>query len=398
MSSSIHLADGISWVGYVDWTVRDFHGYNTDQGSTYNAYLVQDEQTALVDSVKAPYVGELLAHIAALAPLESVRYVVCNHAEPDHAGGLPATLAACPNAELVCNAKCKDALSRHFDTSAWRFKVVNEGETLPLGRRTLQFFNTPMVHWPESMVTFVPEDGILFSMDAFGQHFATSERFDDELPLPAVLDAAKTYYANIVMPFGKPVAAALKKLGALPVKMVAPSHGVIWRSHFDAILSAYQGWMECRPAKKVVVFFCSMWGSTRRMASAIAEGAASVPGVSVKFIDVTATPDSATVTELLDCAAFAAGSATLNQGMMPAIARTLTYAKGLRPAGKKGFAFGSFGWAEKGATAVDAVLGEMGVEKTQPPLTVRFAPDAAVLDACRQAGAALGAIAAERGQ
>ncbi len=398
MPSSIHLADGISWVGHVDWTVRDFHGYNTDQGSTYNAYLVQDEQTALVDSVKAPYVGELLAHIAALAPLESVRYVVCNHAEPDHAGGLPATLAACPNAEVVCNAKCKDALSRHFDTSTWRFKVVNEGETLPLGRRTLQFFNTPMVHWPESMVTFVPDDGILFSMDAFGQHFATSERFDDELPLPAVLDAAKTYYANIVMPFGKPVAAALKKLGALPVKMVAPSHGVIWRSHFDAILSAYQGWMECRPAKKVVVFFCSMWGSTRRMASAIAEGAASVPGVSVKFIDVTATPDSATVTELLDCAALAAGSATLNQGMMPAIARTLTYAKGLRPAGKKGFAFGSFGWAEKGATAVDAVLGEMGVEKTQPPLTVRFAPDAAVLDACRQAGAALGAIAAERGQ
>ena len=392
-TSPVLLADGINWVGYVDWTVRDFHGYRTVHGSSYNSYLVQDEKTALIDAVKAPYFQNLLDHVTAFTPLDKIDYIVCNHAEPDHSGALPAVVAACKNATLICNAKCKEALSLHYDISDWKIQVVKEGETLSLGKRSLRFYNTPMVHWPESMATYVPEEKILFSMDAFGQHTACSKRFDDQVPLPEAIDSARTYYANIVMPYGKTVAAALKKLGALDIAMIAPSHGVIWRKNIATILKCYQDWMVTKAEKKVVVFFCSMWNSTRKMASAIAEGASSVPGVSVKLIDVTATHDTDTVTELMDCAAFAAGSATLNQGMMPEMARTMCYIKGLRPQNKKGFAFGSYGWAEKGASAVDAILTEMGVEKVMEPITSRFAPNAETLKACREAGVKLAEIA-----
>ena len=194
------LTDNVFWVGFVDWSVRDFHGYTTARGSTYNAYLVKSQKTALIDTVKGMYAGDLIANVKAQVPLESVDYIVCNHAEPDHAGGLPATVQACPNATVVCNAKCKDALEHHFDVSGWKFQVVNDAETLSLGGKTLQFFDTPMVHWPESMVTYLVEDAILFSMDAFGQHYASGYRFDDESDLCEVMQEAKTYYANIVLP------------------------------------------------------------------------------------------------------------------------------------------------------------------------------------------------------
>ena len=170
----VELAKGINWVGYIDWTVREFHGYRTENGATYNAYLVRDEKIALIDTVKGPYFATLLDHITELCDPSEIDYIVCNHAEPDHSSALPEMMKACTKAEIVCNAKCKLALSEHYDVSAWKFKVVSDGEMLPLGSRSLQFFNTPMVHWPESMVTYVPEDGVLFSMDAFGQHLASS--------------------------------------------------------------------------------------------------------------------------------------------------------------------------------------------------------------------------------
>lgn len=391
----VELAKGVNWVGYVDWTVREFHGYNTKDGSTYNAYLVRDEKIALIDTVKEPHSQTLLVHIRTFCSPAEIDYIVCNHAEPDHSSALPEIMKACTKAEIVCNAKCKDALSVHYDTSKWKFKIVADGETLSLGSRSLQFFNTPMVHWPESMATYIPEDGILFSMDAFGQHLASSERFDDELPLAVLLEAAKTYYANIVMPYGKPVLAAIAKLGKLKLNIVAPSHGIIWRTNFSVVAKYYMDWAETKAAHKVVILFCTMWNSTRLMAKAMYEGASSVDGVEVKLIDVNATHDTTTVTELMDAAVIAVGSATLNMGLMPAMARTLTYIKGLRPQNKKGFAFGSYGWAEKGATEVDAVLTQMGVEKILPPITVRFRPDDAVLTACYEAGVKMSELASK---
>jgi len=382
------LKEGIDWVGAVDWTVRDFHGYETSRGSTYNAYLIRDEKTALIDTVKAPFAAELLANVSALADLAKVDYVVCNHAEPDHAGSLPTVLAACPNAELVCDAKCRDALGLYHDTSGWRIHVVNDGETIRLGRRTLQFVQTPMVHWPESMFTYVPEDKLLFSMDGFGQHLATSARFDDLVPLDVVLAEAKTYYANILMLYGGPIGRTLQAAGGLDIEMIAPSHGVIWRTHLDAILSAYADWVAMKPAAKVLVIYDTMWKSTEAMARAICDGAAAA-GAEAKLLHARATGGTVIATEVLDAACLAVGSPTLNATIMPQMAAVLTYLKGLRPHGKAGLAFGSYGWGANATKELAEYLTAMKVEVVGEPLVSQYAPNAATLDGCRAAGAML---------
>ena len=389
------LAPNVNWVGYVDWPVRDFHGYQTKRGSSYNAYLVKGAgKTALIDTVKGPYAESLKRNVAALCPLTEVDYLVCNHAEPDHSGALPAMVAACPNATVVCNAKCKDALERHYATEGWRWQVVKEGETLDLGGRTLQFFDTVMCHWPESMVTYLQEEEILFSMDIFGQHYATSCRFDDEANMEEVMQEAKTYYANIVLPYARPVETAAKKLLGLKLRIVAPSHGVIWRAHFDRILSAYLDWRVSKPARKVIVLYSTMWQSTRRMAEAVAQGANETPA-EVKLLDLSVVGDTEVITELMDCAAFAVGTPTLNQGLMPRVAACLTYARGLKPAGKTAFAFGSYGWASKGAEEAEGYLKAMGCTLLREPITCRFVPDEATLEACRAAGRALAGVAVQ---
>jgi flavorubredoxin len=383
------LRENIDWVGHVDWTVRDFHSYDAERGVTYNAYLVRDEQTALIDAVREPYGEELLKNVAALCDLASVEYVVCNHAELDHAGALPEVMRALPNASLVCDKKCAEALALHFDMSGWKQRIVKSGEEISLGRRTLRFLETPMVHWPESMFTYVPEEKLLFSMDGFGQHYASAERFDDEVPLPAVMDEAKTYYANIVMPYGKSVKACLEHLAGWPIEMIAPSHGVIWRTHLDQIVAAYRDWADCRAKPKVLVVFDSMWESTARMAEAILDGAG-LPGVERKLIHLRRTSLTQLAGEVIDAAAIAFGSATLNSGMMPAASAALTYLEGLKAKGKAGFAFGSYGWGRGGTEAVDQRLHDMGWEILREPLRAKYRPTEEVLAQCREAGRVLG--------
>ncbi len=337
------LCDGIDWVGAVDWTIRDFHGYETQRGATYNAYLVRDEKTALIDAVKAPFADQLLRNVASLTDLARVDYVVCNHAEPDHSSALPMALCAMPQATLVCDKKCAAALAEYFDASNWKIRIVGTGDSLSLGRRTLQFIETPMVHWPESMCTYLPEEKLLFSMDAFGQHYATSERFDDEADPAVVMEEAKTYYANIVMPYGPAVLKMMEALAGLEIAMIAPSHGLIWRSHLAEILTAYRRWANHQPRPKVLVMYDTMWESTAAMAQAILEGAAQ-PGVSVSLIHLRRTNLTQIAAEVLDAAAVAFGSATLNRGMMPMAAAVLSYFEGLRPLRKAAVAFGSYGW------------------------------------------------------
>ncbi|HBF34311.1 TPA: MBL fold metallo-hydrolase [Candidatus Sumerlaeota bacterium] len=390
------LKEGIDWVGYVDWIVRDFHGYMTDKGSTYNAYLVRDEKIALIDTVKAPYAKTLLDNVRALTALEKVDYIVCNHAEPDHSGGLPEVVKALPNATVVCNEKCQVALGRHFDTSTWKFQVVKDGEQLSLGKRSLMFLDTPMVHWPESMFTYVPEEKVLFSMDAFGQHLATSRRFDDELEdaLEVIMPEATTYYANIVMPYGKQVQKVLDRAATIAIEVIAPSHGVIWRKHIPEIVAAYRDFAVCRSKRKVVIVFDSMWKSTELMAHAIADGA-SLTDVEVKLYSIRASNLTLLATEALDGATFAFGTPTLNQGMMPEISALLTYLKGLRPTGKAAFAFGSYGWAKGGSEAVEAILKDMKMEILRPVLNSQYVPTEEILKECFEAGQMLAQKAQE---
>jgi len=388
------LRNNINWVGALDWNNRDFHGYTTSRGVTYNSYLVRDEKTALIDAVKKPFADELLKNISALTELSKIDYVVCNHAEPDHSSALPIILKSLPNATLVCDKKCAETLGRYYDTDGWTIQTVASGDTLPLGKRTLQFIETPMVHWPESMFTYIPEEKLLFSMDAFGQHYTTSERFDDEVPLHTAIEEAKIYYANIVMPFGKQVAKVLEAASGLEIETIAPSHGVIWRSHIDEILKAYHNWANYRVRPKVLVIYDSMWGSTGQMAEAIVEGASS-EGAYAKLVHIRSSDLTRIATEFIDTPAVAFGSATLNQGMMPMAGAVLTYIKGLKPLNKVGFAFGSYGWGKGGPEAVDEWLKDMKWEITREPLKSRYTPTPEILDECREAGKTLAQKAIE---
>ncbi len=388
------LRDGIDWVGYVDWSVRNFHGYRTEQGTTYNAYLIRDEKSAIIDTVKAPYGSMLLANVTKLADLKAISYLICNHAEPDHSGSLAQLVEACPQATIVCDARCRETLAKHYATSGWKFHVVATGDSLSLGKRSLQFIETPMVHWPESMATYCPEEKLLFSMDGFGQHYATAFRFDDEVPQDVLMAEAKTYFANILMLYSGPIQRALDQIASLPCEIIAPSHGVIWRKNISGIVEAYKEWNAQKPSRKVLVVYDSMWKSTERMAQAIHAGAEEFH-VDARLMHLQSINITQLATEVLDAACIAVGSPTLNMVIMPEVAGALTYLQGLKPTGKAGFAFGSYGWGKGGAQDVDAYLKKMKFQILREPLQVQFVPDAAVLEECREAGRMLARKAIE---
>ena len=382
------LKPGIDWVGYIDWNVRDFHSFDVHYGATYNSYLVQDEKVALVDTVKGPYAVQLLSNIRELVPLDKVDYIICNHVEPDHSGALPAVLRALPNATLVCNPKSREILAGYFDLSNWRIKLLAPEETLSLGRRTLHFIDTPMVHWPDSMFTYSPQDKLLFSVDAFGQHLASSVRFDDQWNLHDVLVEAKTYYANIVAPYGRQVQKVLEAALKLDITMIAPSHGLVWRKNCRTILDAYADWAQGRCEPKIVIMFDSMWESTTAMADSILAGANSVSqDINVQLLHVRRNTLAHIATEMLDASAVAFGSATLNGQMMPAMAAALTYIKGLfRYVKKPSFAFGSCGWGIGGVEQIAKWFEEVGWDQVDKLARAQWRGTPEYHKACFDAG------------
>ena len=384
----VMLADGIYWVGAIDWNIRNFHGYSTHKGTTYNAYLIVDEKVTLIDTVKAPFYGEMVSRIEEIVPLDKIDYIIANHAEMDHSGSLPMILRDAPNANLVTLQKFGEANLRknlHLDCD---ITPIKEGDELPLGKRTLTFVPTPMLHWPDSMVTYLPGDNILFSNDAFGQHIASSQRFDDELGLDTIMPEAEKYYANILMLFGDLITRTVDKLSGIEIDMIAPSHGIIWRSHLEAIISAYAAWGRGDTSNKAVVIYDTMWGSTEKMARAIAEGLAS-EGVEVKLYSLTSTDRSDVIKEVLDARALLVGSPTLNNGMFPSVAGFLCYLKGLKPKNKIGTTFGSYGWAGGAAQLARAELEQAGVEIIDSNLNFKFVPDKEELDECVEFGKAI---------
>ncbi len=382
MLKAIEMKKGIYWVGAVDWSMRSFHGYSTRRGSSYNAYLILDEKIALIDTVKAPFVAELLERVSSVVDPKKIDYIISNHVEPDHSGSLPIVAKCCPNAKIVTSAPngLKGLTGRYGELN---YQAVKTGETLSLGARTLSFVATPMLHWPDSMVTYCPEEKILFSNDAFGQHLAANRRFDDENDFHIIMEEAKKYYANILMLYGKQAQTALAALGGLPIEMILTGHGVSWRAHIPEILDAYKKWSAGELEEKAVVVFDSMWGSTERLAKAITD-AFTAKGVPVAYFDLRADHISDVITEVLTSKYLAVGSPTINNQMMPPVAAFLCYLKGFVPKGRRAFAFGSFGWGGQSVGLVEDELKAAGCEICLEKIRVKDVPTMDDLAALRE--------------
>ena len=373
MLNAIEISPKVWWVGGIDWNERLFHGYTTEAGITYNAYLIMDEKITLIDTCKATFADELVQRISQVVDPAKIDVVITNHVEMDHSGSLPVIHKIAPNAQIYASAGAGvNEVKAHFGIEA---TPVKSGDTLNIGERTLTFVTTPMVHWPDNMVTYSDVDQILFPNDAFGQHYATTKRFDDENDLCEIMKQAKKYYANIVWPYGMQAHKALEAVKGLELKMIAPSHGCIWRSHIDKILEKYEAWTTYQTEEKAVVVFDSMWHSTEMMAREICDSFIA-EGISAKLIDVKATHISDIMTELCDARYVAVGSPTLNSNMLPTVASFLTYMRGLSPKNDQriGLAFGSYGWAPLGPKQVYEELEKAKFNLPVPVITQQWIP------------------------
>ena len=373
MLNAIEISPKVWWVGGIDWNERLFHGYTTERGITYNAYLIMDEKITLIDTCKATFADELVQRISQVVDPAKIDVVITNHVEMDHSGSLPVIHKIAPNAEIYASAGAGvNELRAHFGIEA---TPVKAGDTLCIGERTLSFVTTPMVHWPDNMVTYSDVDKILFSNDAFGQHFATTKRFDDENDMYEVMKQAKKYYANIVWPYGMQAGRALAAVKGLELKMIAPSHGCIWRSHIDEIIAKYEEWTTYQTQEKAVVVFDSMWHSTESMAREICD-AFIAEGISAQLIDVKSTHISDIMLYMCDARYVAVGSPTLNSNMLPTVASFLTYMRGLSPKNEQriGLAFGSYGWAPLGPKQVYAELENAKFQLPVPVVAQQWVP------------------------
>ncbi len=389
----VEVCRDIYWVGAIDWSGRDFHGFETRRGLTYNSYLVTDEKNALIDGVKHEFAREQIRKINSYVKLDDIDYLVVNHVEPDHSGSLPELLRRA-NPEVVCTRRGKEGLEKYYDGEDWNFRVVKTGDRIKLGEKTLTFIETPMLHWPDSMMTWLEERKVLFSMDGFGQHIASSERFDDELGVGEAIRWAKIYYANILMPFGRNVLRTIKKLEELKInpEIIAPSHGVVWRNP-DRIIREYVKWANFESESKAVIVYDTMWHSTEKIAMAIAEGIAS-KGVKVRVFHVRKDSWADIMTEILDAKAVCIGSPTMHGSVFPPIAGFLAYMKGLKPKNKIAAVFSSYGWGIGAYEEIIELLKDLEFGIIEG-LKVKFRPSEEELEVARELGEKIGEIVAK---
>lgn len=394
---SIPVSDGITWVGAIDWNLRDFHGYETPRGTTYNAYLVQGaNQTALIDTVKTPFVPELLSRISSVMDPADIDLIVVNHIEPDHNSGLKAVIDAIPNARVVASRTGAAGVAEYHDGLV--VDVVGADDVIDLGGKTLQFMPAPMVHWPDSMFTYCAESKTLMPNDAFGQHLASSARFADELGFDFALDELEEYYANIIWPVGKQAIKMVTKVveAGWELDVVAPSHGVIWRG--EGIAKAFDSYTRMAAGEtreKILVVFSTMWGSTRTLADAVADGAAA-HGAEVIVFDLAESLISNITHEMLDSRAVLFGSPTLHHGMLYRVAGYLQYLSGIKPPDKLAGAFGSYGWSSGATKQMAGRLEEIGFEQPFEPFTQKYKPTAEEIQAAREWGMQFAAAIKDR--
>lgn len=383
------LAKGVYWVGVADWGLRHFHGHelSTHRGSTYNSYLILDEKVTLIDTVWTPFQQEFLENVRQVIDPAKIDVIVTNHSEVDHSGALPAILRYCPKATVVVSRKGRESVEGHYHQPDWNYQVVQTGDRMRIGQRELVFVEAPMLHWPDSMFTFLTGSNILFPNDAFGQHYSTEFRFNDQVNEEELYHEALKYYANIITPFSSLVSKKIDEVLALnlPVEMIAPSHGVIWRKNPLQIVEAYKRWAAQTPEKRAVVLYDTMWNATRRMAEAIGDGLAA-EGVPHKLLHMAVTDRNDILVEIFKAKAVVIGSPTLNRGVLPTIAPILEDLEGLAFKNKVGAAFGSFGWNAASVGVIEKRFAACKVPLVAPGISVKWQPRPSDLEQCRQLG------------
>ncbi len=382
------LVEGVYWVGVVDWELRHFHGHelSTHRGSTYNAYLIVDEKIVLVDTVWGPFHDQLIENIRQIIDPAKIDIVVANHSEPDHSGGLPAVMKHIPDATVVVSRRGQESVEGHYH-QAWNFRTVQTGDRISIGANDLVFVEAPMLHWPDSMFTYLTGRKILMPNDAFGQHYATAFRFNDEVNQEELFEEAMKYYANILTPFSDRVNKKIEEVLALnlEVEMIAPSHGVIWRKDPLQIVRKYQEWAAQVPEKRAVIVYDTMWESTRRMAGAIGSGLAS-EGVPYKLFYMPTSDRNDIITEIFRAKAIVVGSPTLNNGVLPTITPILEDMRGLKFQNKIGAAFGSYGWSGESVKIIGDHLARCKILTVAEGVRAKWQPKAADLSACEKLG------------
>ncbi|MDY6842651.1 MAG: anaerobic nitric oxide reductase flavorubredoxin [Thermodesulfobacteriota bacterium] len=382
----INLTEGITWVGKIDWELRRFHGeeLSTHRGSSYNSYLIRDKKNVMIDTVWVPFAGEFVESLMQEIDLKSIHCVVANHSEIDHSGALPELMRYIPHAPIYCTKNGEKFLRAQFHQN-WNFITVKTGDTLDLGTKKLIFIEAPMLHWPDSMFCYLTDNNILFSNDAFGQHYASELMYNDLVDQAELYQEAMKYYANILTPFSNLVKKKIEEVHALkvPVDMICPSHGIIWRENPLQIVEQYTTWADNYQENQITIVYDTMWNSTRRMAESIAQGISrSSENVRVKVYNMARSDKNDVMTQIFKSKALLVGSSTINRGILSSIASMLEELRGLGFKGKKAAAFGSYGWSGESVKMVTDGLRDAGFEVVNEGISVLWNPDETAIKEC----------------
>ena len=387
---SLSIKNNVYWVGKIDWELRKFHGneYSTHRGSTYNSYLIREDKIALIDTVWAPFAKEFIANLAKEINLDKIDFIIANHAEIDHSGALPELMRHIPSTPIYCTKNGVKSLKGHYHQD-WNFNVVKTGDRLSLGQKELVFIEAPMLHWPDSMFCYLTEDNILFSNDAFGQHYASEYMFNDLVDQSELFNECIKYYANILTPFSPMVIKKIKEvLGFnLPLDIICTSHGVIWRNKPEQIVERYLDWADNYQENQISIIYDTMWNGTRVMAEKIAKGIKEGDKeVNVKLFNLAKRDKNDVITEVFKSKAIIVGSPTINRGILVSVAGILEEIKGLKFNNKKAAAFGCYGWSGESVKIINAILKESGFNIVDEGLRVMWNPDNESMASCFEYG------------
>ncbi len=387
---SFKITENVTWVGKIDWDLTKFHGeeYSTHKGSTYNAYLVRDEKNVLIDTVWLPYTEEFVDNLQKEIALAEIDYIIINHGEVDHSGALTKLMELIPDTPIYCTANAVKSLKGQYHKD-WNFHVVKTGDKLNIGSKEFIFVEAPMMHWPDTMMCYLTGENILFSNDAFGQHYASEYMFNDLVDQAELYRETLKYYANILTPFNRQVERKLKELAELnlTIDIICPSHGVVWRDNPMQIVNKYSEWVKDHQENQITIIYDTMWDGTRKLAEAIAEGIKQADAtVNIKLYNTGRKDKNDILTEIFQSKAILVGSPTVNNGVLSSIAGIMEEIRGLQFKNKKAAAFGTYGWSEKSVKMIGQLLNEAGFEVVNDGYKVSWNPDEATLDGAVEFG------------